>query len=439
MISISHKLSPMAGSPFAATILSAEVEFIPRKFVTPLQLSTGTIAEITEARATVEVAAGNQYRGIGRGSIYLSDLWAWPDPQYTHEERDLVLRGICERTSQELLNLGRVELVHPLELGLRLHNWVCHDLSVTENPPLLARAMCASPFDAAIHDAVGQATHQSAFRFYDQPVQTPSADQFFPEGGASRAIAEVLRTPRHSLPAWFLVSKPDNVDQIIPQVVRQRGYYCFKIKITGTDNHADVNRVCEVFQTARNSGIPQPRITIDSNEANPDAASVLEFLEILQAQDPAAYASLDYVEQPTGRDISIAAYDWRDVTKKKPVFLDEGLTELTTLELAREQGWSGFALKTCKGHSMLMACAAWGHTHGMALSLQDLTNPGISLIHGALVAAHLPTVNGAELNSPQFTPEANQEFLPRLAHLFEPTAGTHVLEASQPWGLGSTL
>jgi L-alanine-DL-glutamate epimerase-like enolase superfamily enzyme len=437
---MASKPLPMAASPYAAKILSAEVEFIPRKFVTPLQLSTGTIAEITEARATVEVAVGsNQIRGVGRGSIYLSDLWAWPDPRYDHNTRDLILRGISERSAHELPNLGHDELVHPLELGLRLHDWVCHDLTIDENPPSLARAMCASPYDAAVHDAIGQATHQSAFLFYDEPVQTPSADCFFSESCASQAIANVLRPPRQTLPAWFLVSKPDNVDQMIPQVVRQRGYFCFKIKISGTDNHADANRVSEVFQTAHKGGVPQPRITIDSNEANPDSASVLEFLEILQVQDPAAYAALDYVEQPTGRDISIAAFDWREVTKKKPVFLDEGLTDLTTLELSREQGWSGFALKTCKGHSMLMASAAWGHAHGMALSLQDLTNPGISLIHGALVAAHLPTINGAELNSPQFTPDANQEFVPRLAHLFEPAAGTHIIEHSQPWGLGSTL
>jgi hypothetical protein len=54
----------------------------------------------------------------------------------------------------------------------------------------------------------------------------------------------------------------------------------------------------------------------------------------------------------------------------------------------------------------------------MLLSLQDLTNSGIALIHGALVGAHLPTINGAELNSPLFTPAANAEFLPRLSSLF---------------------
>jgi hypothetical protein len=88
---------------------------------------------------------------------------------------------------------------------------------------------------------------------------------------------------------------------------------------------------------------------------------------------------------------------------------------------------------------MLLATAAWAHVHGMMLTLQDLTNPGIALIHAALVGAHLPTVNGAELNSPQFTPAANSDFLPRLSGLFEPKNGVHVLPADLPVGLGSVL
>ena len=119
--------------------------------------------------------------------------------------------------------------------------------------------------------------------------------------------------------------------------------------------------------------------------------------------------------------------------------IDEGLTNLDVLQEARRQGYGGLALKTCKGHSMLLVCAAWAHQHGMPVSLQDLTNPGISLIHAALVGAHLPTINGAELNSPQFTPSANQEYASRLPELFEPRGGVHRLPREMPVGLGSTL
>ena len=123
----------------------------------------------------------------------------------------------------------------------------------------------------------------------------------------------------------------------------------------------------------------------------------------------------------------------------KPVLLDEGLTGLDVLPHAMDQGWSGLALKTCKGHSLALASAAWGHEHQLSVSVQDLTNPGISAIHAALLAAHLPTINGVELNSPQFTPAANEPWLPRLCALLEPHNGVHALPPVVPVGLGSRL
>ena len=45
-----------------------------------------------------------------------------------------------------------------------------------------------------------------------------------------------------------------------------------------------------------------------------------------------------YVEQPTGRDIVEYAYDWRPVTARKPVLLDEGLTGPERMATAAEQG-----------------------------------------------------------------------------------------------------
>jgi L-alanine-DL-glutamate epimerase-like enolase superfamily enzyme len=165
----------------------------------------------------------------------------------------------------------------------------------------------------------------------------------------------------------------------------------------------------------------------------------LNYLEQLEAADVHAYNALEYLEQPTDRDIRHNVFDWREVARRKPVLLDEGLTDLSLLEESRRQGYSGLALKTCKGHSMLLACAAWAHQHNMLISLQDLTNPGIALIHAALVGSHLPTINGAELNSPQFTPAANEEFLPRLQDLFEPTDGLHRLPNAVPDGLGASL
>ncbi|MDY7009172.1 MAG: enolase C-terminal domain-like protein [Planctomycetota bacterium] len=415
-------------------ILDAKVRFVSQHFVNPLVLSTGSISELTEARVEVTVRAGGR-EATGRGSIYLSDLWAWPDAALSHEHRDAALRRLCKRIAGDLPALCGGQAAHPTELGLRLHENVCDEPA----PPALARAMCASPFDAAIHDAVGIALNKSAFEFYKDSTPLPSADRYFAHRDACDAIARTIRSPRRTLRAWYIVGKNDSMEKDVAPWVRNRGYRCFKIKVLGRDNAFDVARTVEVFRTVKDLGARNPWLSVDANEANPDADSVLDYLKRLKATDAEAFAALQNLEQPTGRDIAVHRFDWREVTKLKPVMLDEGLTGLDLMEEAAGQGWSGFALKTCKGHSVALVAAAWAKERGLLVSLQDLTNPGLSLIHAALFAAYVPMINDVELNSPQFTPAANADWLPRLSGLFEPTGGVHRLPEKVPPGLGSIL
>ncbi len=415
-------------------ILEAKVKFVPQSFLRPLILSSGVISEITEAIAEVTVSVGGR-RATGRGSMYLSDLWAWPDKAYSHQQRDAALRKLSSQIAAELPAMCGGKPAHPLELGMQLHESVCHG----KTPPVLARAMCASPFDMALHDAAGLALGRSAFGFYKTPVPLPSADRYFPRGDACRAIGQIIRPPRRELRAWYIVGKNDSLDEDMAPWIRERGYRCFKIKLLGRDNRDDVGRTVEVYRAVKRLGVKNPEIIVDSNEANPDAASVKDYFARLKAADRQAFAALSYFEQPTARDIIANPFDWHEIAATKPVLLDEGLTSLRLMKEAVKQGYSGFALKTCKGHSFALVAAAWAKRRGMCVSLQDLTNPGYALIHAALFAAHVPMINGVELNSPQFTPAANAAWLPRLQPLFAPTDGMHRLPKEIPPGLGSTM
>jgi len=405
-------------------ILHAGVRFIERPFRVPLQLSTGAITTITEAQAVVTVRVGER-EATGQGTIYLSDLWSWPKAPLDHAGRDAVLRRVCEEIADRLTGLCGGEAEHPLELGLRLLHTVSHEaFELTADPPVLARAMCASPFDAAIHDAVGIALGRSAFDFYTEPAAIPSVDGLFPGEGACAAIGQIIQPPKTKLDAWWIIGAHERLDDEVAPAIRDFGYRCFKQKTTG-DTAADAARTAEIYRAVRSYGVERPRFDVDSNEANPDPAAVLDYLERLRALDAEAYDALAYLEQPTSRDISTHRFDWRPVTALKPVLIDEGLTDLASFEEARAQGWSGFALKTCKGHSFVLVAAAWARKHGMLLVLQDLTNPGLSAIHAALFAAHIQTMNAVELNSVQYTPAANEAWLPRLAGLFYPAGGRH--------------
>ncbi|MFA6047044.1 MAG: hypothetical protein WC718_18835, partial [Phycisphaerales bacterium] len=266
--------------PLETRVLDAKVRFVEQAFLRPLIISTGAITKITEAVAEVTVRVGSR-EATGRGSIYLSDLWAWPDPELAHQQRDNRLRALCEEVAGRLDAMCGGEAAHPLELGLRLHESVCREKS----PPVLARAMCVSPFDAAIHDAAGIAAGRSAFDFYRQPVALPSADPHFRGKSAAAAIARIIRAPKRELRAWYLVGKKDSMEKNVGPWIRDRGYHCFKIKILGKDNAYDVGRTVEVYREAKRLGAKRIELTVDTNEANPDAVSVLDYFQRLKAAD----------------------------------------------------------------------------------------------------------------------------------------------------------
>src|SRR6185369_2486556 len=101
-------------------ILEADVSFQSQQLATPLKLSSGAIVELTQATVSVVGAVGGR-RATGRGTIYLSDLWAWPDSSLSHERRDAALRQLCEHLAAEVPKHFRNVKLHPLELGLQLH------------------------------------------------------------------------------------------------------------------------------------------------------------------------------------------------------------------------------------------------------------------------------------------------------------------------------
>lgn len=412
------------------SVVEAEASLSEHELETPLVISSGAVTTLIELTATVRVTSGGG-TAEGRGSICLSDLWAWPGADRPRADKLAAMidygRGIAaslrDRTGGP---------AHPLELGLRLHAEVAAD---HDHPaPMLARSVCASPFDAAVHDAVGRLTGASAFSFYDEDAAVPSADRLFP-GGAVRAIGQTLRPPPGEVPGWWLVGMTDDLAAVGDQV-RARGFRRFKLKLSG-DPASDAARTVQVFRAAA-GWTRAPRLSVDTNEASPSPAAVLAYLDAVERDCPAAYDSLDYLEQPTPRT-SFAEDDWHPVAARKPVLLDEGFTGLDQLEPARERGWSGLALKTCKGHSVALAAAAWARQHGLLVAVQDLTNAGRAAIHSYLLAAHLGPINGVELNSPQYMPAANAAWLPRLSGLFDVRDGTHRLDPAALIGLGSTL
>jgi hypothetical protein len=90
------------------------------------------------------------------------------------------------------------------------------------------------------------------------------------------------------------------------------------------------------------------------------------------------------------------------------VIIDESLMSLKDLDLAMDLGYTGAALKTCKGHSSALLTAVECTRRGIVYTVQDLTNPAISLAHSVSLAGHLRPLKGVETNSRQYFPASNE-------------------------------
>ena len=215
----------------------------------------------------------------------------------------------------------------------------------------------------------------------------------------------------------------DGLPNTFEEWIARDGLVRFKIKLNGGDLAADFERVVRIDRIVNRvlagRGVADWKYLLDFNEGCPNVGYLLEFLRRVREATPTGFDRVLYIEQPTARDLKKdRANVMHEAARLRPVVIDESLTDLEALLLAREMGYTGVALKACKGqsHAMLMAAAA--QKFGMFLCVQDLTCPGASLIHSAGIAARVPGNAGIEANARQFVPSANRAWEARFPGLF---------------------
>jgi hypothetical protein len=116
--------------------------------------------------------------------------------------------------------------------------------------------------------------------------------------------------------------------------------------------------------------------------------------------------------------------------------IDESLVDYESLLLARELGYSGVALKACKGQSQAIVMSAAAQKFGMFLCVQDLTCPGQSFLHSAGLAAHIAPVTAIEGNARQYCPAANETWAKQSPEVFTVRGGTIDTSGLNRVGLG---
>jgi L-alanine-DL-glutamate epimerase-like enolase superfamily enzyme len=314
------------------------------------------------------------------------------------------------------------------EAGIRIAADITREFYLGEPIPPLAALVCVSPLDVAVHDAFGKAYGIDTYDGY-APEMCCDLSRWLGEDFRGRYLNDFIspeyRTP---IPIWHLVGgldklrrgekRDDDPDDGLPvsldEWIARDGVFCFKVKLRGNDLDWDLDRTKEVFEVARRSllkkGIDALYLSVDMNEQCESPEYCVEFLEKLRG-DPNtgrdAFDALLFLEQPVERNLRNRSFDMRPVARIKPVLADEGIVHLEDVDVAFELGWSGVALKTCKGHSCALLTAAKTAAAGKIYTVQDLTNPGLALIHSVGMAARLSPLKGVEANARQFIPQAN--------------------------------
>lgn len=412
-------------------VLSATPYFIRTKARTPLKFGAVVVEEGDYAQVKVEVETRDGRRGTGWGGMFIMDFWAFPEPSLPHELKLEAMKELTRRYCRMVASHGQyghpIDLYHETEGELRrLAQQVSRELGLSPELPFLAALVCASPTDAAIHDAFGVANGICTYDGYGPEFMAHDLSRYLGREFAGRYVADYLQ-PRFQkkVPVFHLVGGLDKlrhteVDDSDPkdglpvsldQWIERDGLFCLKVKLRGNDLEWDVARLLEVAAVAREVrariGDHPLHFTVDTNEMCESPDYIVEFLMRVKERDPRTYDELLYVEQPTERDLAARRLDMRPISRLKPVLVDEGLTGLSDMELALELGWSGIALKACKCQSVELILAAKAEQMGIPYAIQDLTNPALALLQSVGMAARLRPIMGVEANSSQFFPSAS--------------------------------
>jgi len=421
----------------------------------PMKFGGRVVRDVVILDATVTVLSRSGQTGTGFGSMTMGNIWAWPggktDPADT---LDTMIR-FGKEVVREAENFR--EFGHPLELTYdfaKRYETFAYSRNVMadsapEPMPKLAQLVAASPFEAAMFDAYGKMLGENAYNLLSEEFCNRDLAYYLGDDFKGEYLDKyTLRKPKDRMPLYHLVGAldpltdadvetplNDGLPEHFAQWIPYNGLTHVKIKLNGDDLDWDVERVIAIDRVAEEEqakrGCKQWYYSADFNERCANVEYVLDFLKRIEQRAPQAIERLQYLEQPTNRDLkAFPENKMHRAAAIKPVVIDESLVDLESFHDSRRMGYSGIALKACKGHGEALLMGAAALKYNLFLCVQDLTCPGASFLHSASLSARIPTVSGIEGNGRQYCPAANLPWTEKYPSMFiikDGTLGTHVL------------
>lgn len=415
----------------------------------PMKFGGRVVTDVTVLNVKAEVETRDGRLGTGCGSMTMGNAWAWISPNLTNDQTlDCMVTFGTKIT--EAAN-SYTEIGHPMDLCRGISDFYAptadsvmreKGLAEVEAFPKLAQLVAASPLEAAIFDAYGKVHGADVCALLGPDFMNYDLAHYLNDDFRGEYLDRyTLPKPKEWLPLYHLVGGLDPLTEAdIPQRlndgfpetlaewIQADGLTHLKVKLNGENLEADVARMAEVETVAAEAqarrGCSSWVYSADFNEKCYGEQYVIDWLHLVQERSPRAIERLQYIEQPTNRDLNREPIiEMFEAAKIRPVVIDESLTDFEALLLSRERGYSGVALKACKGEHEALLMGAAAQKYKMFLCVQDLTCVGASFLHSASLAAHIPAVQAIEGNGRQYCPAANTALAPSYPDVFAVTNG----------------
>lgn len=437
------------------------IDFEDHAYRTPYMFGGSVVDRVTLLNVTLTAEDAQGRTAQGFGSMPLGNAWAFPSLRLTYAQTLDAMKQLAVAAREAASSLSSAG--HPIDLGLELEErtlaaakGLSLALQLKDPIPKLAALVVNSPFDAALHDAYGKLLRRSVWTTYNPSFMPHDLSRYLgPRFANEYPIRYANPKPApwvwlyHSVGASDPISPSDlksrlndGLPETLADWITYSGLRHLKIKLNGADRKADTERVIAIHREAvpamARIGVKDWKYCVDFNERCPNVGFLLEFLRDLQQRIPDGFPRIQYIEQPTKRDLKADRQNtMHEAAKLRPVVIDESLTDLESLDLAQQLGYTGVALKACKGQTQTLIMAAAAAKRGMFLCVQDLTCPGASFLHSASITAHIKGVAAMEGNGRQYVPSANRSWSPQFPGIFDPHDGRIATRQLTRPGLGA--
>ncbi len=432
-----------APRPTDARIEDIRAAFEDYRYRAPYKFGGQEVDRVTVLSVICRLRSKSGREAGGYASMPLGNAWSFPSEFIPYDTTLAAMKSLALRLTT--ITRGFTDYGHPLDLHLALEPAylkaaaeMSDELRLPQPIPKLCTLVTASPLDAAIHDAYGKLHGHNSFtvcgkehvrwdlahylnadfkgEYLDQyilPAAVPRVRMYHSVGASDPLTAADVR--RHI---------GDGLPETLADWIPYNGVTACKIKLNGNDLAWDIDRVAAIdrvtTEAQKKRSFTGWIYSLDFNERCPNVQYLLDFEHGLKEKAPSAFDRVQYIEQPTARDLAANRQNTMfEAAKLRPVVIDESLTGLDALVLAREMGYTGAALKACKGQSQTLLLAAATQKYKMFRCVQDLTCPGAALVHSVGIAAHVPGAATLEANAREYVPAANRGWEKRYPGIFD--------------------